>query len=191
MKFKFLALTMCALTLACASIHAKNTRVLTPKKAKKAMLLSKEKSGLQFFGASDGSTITLASPTTAWTPLTFTKHKHFHGDSIKPNAAGDTFLLETGTYYVTFTGTFSGAITQNGQDEGVFYNVALQLGPNVIFINTDSQEPNGFESACISTISKVIQVTSPTNLSIVAMDTNSDITTVNVTTRSISIERFE
>jgi hypothetical protein len=183
MKFKLLALTMCALILSSASVQAKNAKVFTSKSAKKAHLLSKSMPNTTFFGAEDTSTISLTGPTGVWTPLPFTMDQLSNGTSITPNGASNTFLLAKGTYFISFTGTFA----DTGGDTA-FYDIALQLGTNVIFINTDSQE-TVTDNIGISTIYKVIEVDTPTNLSIVTRVTSN--AGVDVTTRSITIEQFE
>jgi hypothetical protein len=195
MKLKLLALALSLIALSGTSVVAKDAKVLSPKKAKK-VLSSKEKSEelshLTFFGASDELPITLTGGS-GFTPLTFTQHQHSQGKGIKPNAAGNQFLLNPGTYYVAFTGTFQVTLPATG-DFGVNYDIALQLGANPpIFVNTGSQQnaSSNFDSIGVNSISKVFQVITPTTLSIVARDTTTPNTAVNVTTRSIAIERFE
>jgi len=193
MKLKLIALALGVAALS-SSLHAKDAKVLSPKKTKKA-LIKKEKSEsshLTFFGASDVSPITLTGGG-PFTPLTFTQFQFSHGKGIIPDSTGSVFTLTPGIYSVTFSGTFQ--VTQpTVSDVGVNYDIALQLGANPpIFVNTDSgrNQSSGFNAFDLSVISKVIQVTSPTTLSIVASDTSAASTAVTVTTRSIIIEKFE
>jgi len=196
MKLKLLGLGLgMALGMAAvsSSLVAKDAKVLSPKKTKIA-LIKKEKSEtsqLTFFGASDLSPIALpgAGP---FIPLTFTEFQFFQGKGIVPDSTGSVFTLTPGTYYIAFTGTFEVTEPTSG-DVGASFDIGLQLGANPpIFVNTDSGENNasGFDSFNTSCISKVIQVTTPTTLSIVASDITGG-TEVTVTTRSITIEKFE
>lgn len=187
MKFKFLTLALLMATLSSFTINAQKALVKKPKMAKALKSLSKGASDFIFFEASDTNPYVLTgSLTPVYVPLPFTQQKIHHGDAIKPNSTGTEFLLERGTYLVLFTGTFFA--NPNGGDEGVFFNIALQLGPNTIYINTDSRigAGDGLESIGISCIPKVIEVDKPTTLSLVAEATTFD-TTVTAMTRSLTI----
>lgn len=184
MKFKFLALALSILTLSSVHVEAKSVKGLSPKKAK--ILSSKEKSKkshVKFFGAEDTSPITLDGPATTYTQLTFTQDKLSNGTSITPDAAGSQFLLQKGTYKISVTATFQSTL------HTPFLNIALQLGPNTIFVNTDSQESFGEEEFSISSIYKVIEVDKPTKLSILAKNTAGSSSAV-LTTRSIVIQKL-
>jgi len=188
MKLKLLALALGMAALS-SLLHAKDAKALFSKE-------KSETSQLTFFSASDTSPITLEGGG-PFTPLTFTQFQFSNGKGITPDLTGSIFLLKPGTYYITFSGTFE--VTQPiSADDGIgaSYNVAFQLGENSpIFINTDGGEnsASGFNSFNMSSVSKVIQVTAPTTFSIVAQDITvlDPNTAVTVTTRSITIERFE
>jgi len=208
MKFKLLALTLCLATLSCLNLNAQAQKVKKPNIAKNtknprispaSKLLSKDSADFYFFEASDtnpfvftGSSVTPPN----FVPLPFTQQKLSHGQSIKPNATGTQFLLEKGTYLVLFTGTFQTDLTISPTEEGIFFDIALQLGPNAIFINTDSGNPlsgDGFGdfaspiSLCCT--SKVVEVDKPTNLAVVVSGTV-DNTVITTTTRSITIVKL-
>jgi hypothetical protein len=177
MKFKFLAFAVCIAALSTVGIEAKD---IFSKKANN--LLSKDKSSIIFFGAEDTSLITLVGTTTsAYTPLTFTQDQLSNG--ITTDVTSSQFLLKEGTYKISFAGTFQSGFPPS------FYNIALQVGSHIIFINTDSLEFFPFDSFGISTIYKVIEVDKATTLSIVARNTTPG-ATVALTTRSITIQKL-
>jgi len=181
MKSKLLAFALCMTALSSANIEAK----IAAKNAK-PFQISKEKSAITFFGAEDTSEIDLVGPTSAFTQLTFTQDQFSFGKGITPNLASSEFLLEKGTYYISFTGTFQ---LSGSSATAAYYDIALQLGPNFIFVNTDSVNFTVDNPFSVSSLYKVIEVKKPTNLSIVARCTSTG-DTVLLTTRSISIEKF-
>lgn len=193
MKFKFLALTMCLWTLSSLSLQAANLKskqgASYPKMDNRAKVQSKHKASPNFFGASSAVGIPLIGITPqVFVPLTFELHEHSHGKTIKAEN-GSQFWLDKGTYLVLFSGTFVVIAPQNPvlsefQDVAA-YNVALQLGSNVIFTNTDSADAEDSSTAS-SAITKVIEVTEPTKLSVVASATVPG-AYVNASSRSITI----
>jgi len=179
MKCKFLAIALSILAL--SSIEAKNAKALTPKKSK--FLLGKDKAQISFFGAEDTSPITFVGATTTFTPITFTQDQLSHGNAITPNGASSQFLLQEGTYKISFTGTFQSSFPPS------FWDIALQVGKNTIFINSDSKNFLPLDSFAISFVDKVIEVDKPTHLSIVARNTATGASVV-LTTRSIIIQKL-
>jgi hypothetical protein len=189
MKFKLLALTCFLAALSCFNLNAQAHKVNKPK-ATNASKLSKDSKDSIFFEASDTNpfVFTGSSVNPTFVPLPFTQQKLHHGHSIQPNATGTQFLLEKGTYLVLFTGTFQTDDSTGHQNIGIFFDVALQLGSNTIFINTDSHEPlsTDFDPIGISSTNKVLEVDKPTNLSVVVRGTT-DLSTVTALTRSLTI----
>jgi hypothetical protein len=198
MKFKFLALTLCMASLSCIHLQAQSVKDQNAKhssmKGLHTNVMSKDGADFTFFGASDVAPFTLTgSPTPTFVPIPFTQHHISHGKAVKSNATSDQFLLRKGTYLILFTGTFTADDNPSTLgDLGIFFDIALQVGSNTIFLNTDSHEPlsSGFDATGVSCVSKVIEVDKPTPLSIVARDTT-DMTTVDLTTRSISIIKLD
>jgi hypothetical protein len=214
MKLKFLALTLCMATLSCTSMNAQDTRLQPRKSAAKTKLLSKDTISATFFGASDNTAISFSGTSSGQvgvlndpptlTPLTFTQHKHANGKGIKLSSAGDYFLLDKGRYLVLFTGTFQVSATENERIRdfapGVFFNVALQLGSNVIFTNGESHQAN-LDDTGITYISKVIKVDHDrTNLSVVVGNVSvfvgqlvelEILANLNALTRSITILKLD
>jgi hypothetical protein len=204
MKFKLLALTLCMAALSSVSLKAQDAKLLPLKYAADSKVVSKDKKSRTYFSASDAAQISLTQSTHAQTlpqipfvPLTFTTHIHANGKGIKSN--GDQFRLSKGIYLVMFTGTFQVA----GPEDDVYFDVALQVGSDQLFINSESHESQFFDdtigvvvpgdSTGISSIFKVIEVKKPTDISIVARNTTSVTalqergTIVNALTRSLTI----
>jgi len=166
MKCKLLALTLCLASLSCKEIKANNSNLQAEKRA-----LSKGKSNATFFAASDNTPLFfpetasgLETPTAPYViPLTFTQAKHSQGKGIKASPRGDYFLLDEGSYLVLFTGTFS--TNQPAAD----FDVALQLGSDVIFDNFESLLGES-TSMCLTNLYKVVEVKERTTLSVVVQN---------------------
>lgn len=185
MKFKFLAIGLSMLALSSAHIEAKRAKDASLQNPK--ILLSKDKAKIAFLGAEDTSSITLP---TSYIRLPFTQDQLSHGKSITPDITGSQFLLQKGSYKISFTGTFQNT---TGEDQYVYYTIALQVGPNIIFVNTDNQEDFGGDDFNISSLYKVIEVDKPTYLSVLAKNSTPSSfpsATVAVTTRSIVIQKL-
>jgi hypothetical protein len=190
-------------TVSCLSLNAQDAKLLPLKRTADAKILGKGKANFAFYGASDISRIPLPGfASSTFVKLPFTQDVHAHGKYIKAEDNGLEFHLEKGSYLVTFTGTFSvGAlndevITIHGS--GVFFDVALQVGSNILFINTDSHDAsnNGIfagaeiDDTGVSSISQIIKVKEHTKLSVVARCTTPD-SSIEVSTRSISIVKID
>jgi hypothetical protein len=193
MNFKLLALTLCMATLSFVNLRAEDSK-LTRKSIAGVKLLSKGEASLPFYSASDKSTVTLFGATTAsYVALPFTRDIDVNGKGIKANKNGDQFRLNKGTYLILFSGTFQAhGLADSEAVDFAYLEVALQVGPNIIFINTDSHNllEDGEDANGISSISKVIEVDEPTTLSLVVRDVSND-TSVIATTRSLSIIRLK
>jgi len=194
MKFRQIAYALCLMTLSTINAEAKSVKNVASKKKvafQKAypQLMSKDVSSLPFYNATDTSIITLNGATTsAFQPLSFEDFVHDETGSVKASKSGNQFRLDEGAYLVMFTGTFEADLTDETSALGIFFDIALQLGQDVILINTDSRDPlaSGFEPISISSTSQVIKVDKKTNLSVVTRCTTPS-ATVAVSTRSLTI----
>jgi len=173
MKFKFLALAICLATCNLLHLQAAGQKDTPYKKQSMQKGMSKGKSAPNFFGASSSTTIPLdGTMNPVFVPLSFEVHEHSHGKSIKAEDSSH-FKLEKGKYLVLFSGTFvavQSLFSPFQQVEEVDYatiEVALQLGSNVIFINTDTHDTFD-DTTGVSAITKVVEVNEPTTLSVVA-----------------------
>jgi hypothetical protein len=184
MKFKFLVLTLCMAALSSACLKAQDGMRLPRKCAAKAKVLSKDKEATSFFGASSATVIPLKGVSPAlYVPLSFATHDHSRGKSIK--SYGDHFRLDKGVYLILFTGTFE---VESGGG-GTPLDIALQLGSNTIFINSDSHD-EGEDFVGISSTTKIIEVEERTKLSVLARTTRVG-AQVNVLDRSLSILKLK
>lgn len=185
MKFNFSALVFSVASLTflgyvCPDLHAKNAKTT-------------------FFSASDNAAQTFSGPTTTppitpiFIPLTFTQHLHHHGHSIKSN--GDQFRLKKGTYLVSFTATFTAGSQVTVAP--TYFDIALQVGSKLFFVNTDSHfaldpdAPTFSTSTGIASFNKIIEIDDDhKDLSVVVRNTSS-FQTVTATTRSITIKKLK
>lgn len=179
MKSKFLALTVALATLSFAPVSAQNVKTCPY-----AKMLSKDSSSLPTYRASATSGIGLVgSPTATYSLLPFTQHPHLHGAGIHPNKRGTKFKLERGTYLISFTGT-----AQSTAGDISLIDVALQLGDEIIAVNTNSIETS-FDNFQILSTTTQIHLDKKTNVSIIARNRVAG-TTTNILHRSISIVRL-
>jgi len=186
MKFKFSTFfstfAISLATLAFGDVHAKNAH------AKNAKLIAKDPVIKSFFSAADNAPQTFTgpesptSPLPSFAPLTFTKHVYHRGHAIESHK--DKFRLKKGVYLISFAGTFTGSIT----DSAEIFDIALQLGSDVIFINTDSAD---FINPAMSSFTKTIRVEDGQKDLSIVVRTQTPLSTVTASTRSITIEQLK
>lgn len=195
MKQTLLALIMCKVLLAGTDLQAE----AKPFKEKTfTKQLSKDKSLTTFFAASDTQPLSIPPiltdsnfyfNTSNFVPVTFTQEIHAQGKGIKAGANGASFLLEKGTYYVLFTGTFSTTALFG------FFDVGLQLGSELIFVNSHSLD-TFVDSTGVVNLYKVIDVKEDSSLSVVVdnesfSEEEEALNEISALTRSITIIKLK
>lgn len=181
MKFKFSTFfstfAISLATLAVGDVHANN-----------AKLFSKDPVIKSFFSAADNAPQTFTgpesptSPLPSFAPLTFTKHVYHRGHAIESHK--DKFRLKEGIYLISFEGTFTGTATGSAE----IFDIALKLGHDVIFINTDSTD---FIHPAMSSFTKTIRVEDGQKDLSIVVRTQTPSSTVTASTRSITIEKLK
>jgi len=162
MKSKLLALTLCLAAVSFAKAEAQTVKQKSLPSLKDAKSGNIPK-GLPYFKASAVFPVTFnGSATAPFTALTFDLHEHIHGRGIQPKNHHQ-YILEPGSYQVSFTGTFS-TMTNT------IINIELGLKLNSTVINTQITNADlGFMGASqVITYTKTIQVKKATVLEVVA-----------------------
>jgi len=176
---------LCIVTASFTDVNAQDAKACPHSYAKDTAMLSKESASIPFFKASATNAILFVGATSAaYKPLTFTRHKHLHGDGIKPKKNGFEFSLEKGSYQIAFTGTFQATVGNI-----CLIDLALRVGSEVIAVNTNSIEVN-FDSFQILTTSQIVHLDKKTKVSVVSRN-RAVATTAQVLQRSISIIKLD